>query len=117
MGIQVEYNDVLALRGQGDEERAEVETIPPDLKEGETYDYRKNGYRILPLVKAIPLVQTKGGQNFEKVVALVSIQNVIVEADPWGDRIFTSGEYRVIKILDKKQSDQWLKILNDPLNL
>lgn len=102
MGIQVEYNDVLALREWGDEERAEVETIPPDLKEGDTYDYRKNGYRILPLMKAIPLVQTKGGQKFEKVVALVCIQNITVEADPMGDRIFTFGQYRVIKILDQE---------------
>lgn len=101
MGIKVEYNDVLALREWGDPERAEVETIPLELKEGETYDYQKNDYRIFPLKKPIPLVQTKGGQNFEKVVALVSIQNITVEADPMGDRIITFGQYRVVRILNQ----------------
>ncbi len=117
MGIPVEYNDVLALREWGDLERSESETIPPNIREKGIYDYKKDGYRVLPLLKIIPLVQTKGGQNFEKVVALVTIENITVEADPIGDRIITFGQYRVIKVLDQALSDRWMTILNDLLNV
>lgn len=119
MANPVEYNDVLALRAWGcpDQNLSEEELISSRLSEGRVYSFRKNGYRIFPLKKTIPLVQTRGVQNFEKVVALILIQSVTVEAEPMGDRVFTFGSYRIVKILNREESDRWMTILSDPLEV
>lgn len=117
MGISVEYNDVLALRESGDTERTERETIPVNIQEGVVYTYQKDGYRIFPIGKVIPLVVTQGRQQFTRVAALVVIGRVSVDLDPCDSQSVSCGWYRVIKVLDLAQSNQWLGFLQNPLNI
>ena len=120
MGIKVEYNDVLALRESDNSnlELRETQCLSRLLHHGSTHDYLKLGYRVFPLRKTIPLVVTKGDQIFTRVPALISIWSINVDSDPFDKTdIHTFGKYTVVNLLNKEQSDMWLKILQDPQNI
>ena len=114
MGIQVEFNDVLALRHYDYAEYAicEAGCVPKDLVVDSQHEFLKVGYRVMPLDKPIPLVITEGKGRFSKVLGLVIIRCVCVDKDPLSDEMKTTGVYRVSKVFNDEESDKWLKFLN-----
>lgn len=113
MGIQVEYNDVLALRpyDYNDDQLCINQCVPKNIVQGGQHEFLKWGYRVLPLQKSIPLVITEGKQRFSKVLGLVCIGCVCVDKDPLGDYC-TTGTYRIARVFTEAESEEWLKFLN-----
>lgn len=121
MGTTVEYNTVLALREYNHPDYSEIQAVPGphDLVLGRQFSFNKVGYRIFELNKPIPLVVTKGGQDFDRVLGLVEIQNLTIEPVAFLDKdlsqtthqIETSGEYVIVTLFSEKEAAQWLKML------
>ena len=103
MGIQVEFNPDLALRGADKmmiENRKIEECIPKNLEEGKTYPFLKKDQRNYWIHGEVPLVETKGNEVLSRPRA--SIQ--ILEATHFlKDRqVYTKGLYKVLKIFKNK---------------
>ena len=101
MGIQVEYNPDLALRGikhYRDGVRRLEECIPENLVIGRVYDFLKEGQRNYWLKGEIPLVQTEGEGKLSRPLASI----VILEATHFliDDNVYTRGKYEVKSVFD-----------------
>lgn len=103
MGIRVEFNPDLALRAYGALVREERECLPKKLKEGEVYEFLKEGQRNYWLQGEIPLLRTKGNGNLSRPLASITILNANHFLK--GDKVYTEGKYRVNRIFDENSSD------------
>ncbi len=104
MGLEVEFNSILALRAWGTEERDRDETIPDSLTLEGFYNFQKSGYRVYPLNKPIPLVITEGDGNFIKIVGLAEIKRLKVEMGSNG-KLLTTGTFKFISEISKEWTD------------
>lgn len=111
MGTRLEFNTVIALRSWDAEMRVE-HVVPPvnELAVGWGHPFRKSGHRIYELGKLMPLVETKGEQQFIRVLGLVKLKYYGVEMTPGG--VETFGEYIIHKIFTEEEGQQWLTMLN-----
>lgn len=111
MGTRIEFNTVIALRPWHPTMPVE-QVLPPvdELAVGWGHPFRKSGHRIYELGKLIPLVETKGEQQFTNALGLVQLKYYGVEMTPTG--VETFGEYVVKKVFTKEESQQWLLMLN-----
>lgn len=96
MGTIVEFNTVLALRKSGTENREKEECLPEKLETGKVYNFLKEGQRIFALDTEMPLIETKGNQQFEKELGVVKVINV--EHLIRNNRTFTRGQYKIIGV-------------------
>lgn len=99
MGIVVEFNPDLALRGIKEYKsgkRQKEECIPEKLTNGRTYPFLKKDQRNYWLFGEIPLIETKGNQKLSRPIA--SIQ--ILEATHFckDNQMFTRGKYKVVEV-------------------
>lgn len=111
MGTRIEFNTVIALHPwlpHTDVNRR----VPPDteLAVGWGHPFRKLGHRIYELGKLMPLVETKGMQQFTGVLGLVEIKYYGVEMTPAG--VETFGEYIIKRVFTEEESKIWLQVLN-----
>lgn len=101
MGIKVEFNPDLALRNisefKGGNRKSE-ECIPNPLEEGQTYNFLKEGQRLYWLHGEVPLLETKGMENLSQPKASIIILEVTHTKE--GEKIYTKGRYKVVKVLD-----------------
>lgn len=100
MGIKVEFNPDLALRNilEYKEGRRKIEEcIPENPKEGEIYDFLKEGQRNYYLLEEIPLLETKGEGNLSKPKASIMLLEVTHFLDE--GKVYTKGKYKFVKIL------------------
>jgi 8-oxo-dGTP diphosphatase len=101
MGIEVEFNQDLALRSFDDylagRRRAE-ECIPQKLEKGKVYRFLKKGQRVYWFAGEIPLRLTTGSQNLSKPIASI----LIIEASHFIEQteIWTHGLFQVMDIFD-----------------
>lgn len=111
MGTRIECNTVIALRSRNPEMLME-QMVPPsdELAVGWGHPFRKVGHRIYELGKLIPLVETKGEQQFTNVLGLVQLKYYGVEMTPTG--VETFGEYVIKRVFTEEESQQWLLMLN-----
>lgn len=98
MGYKIEFNWVLKLKPkQGLDEK--------NLKQGATYEFFKEDYRVYPVGIPIDLIN----ENWEVVgrVVISEFQNVKGK---------TLGKYEVIKIYDKKERELITKYWREGLD-
>ena len=102
MGIQVEFNPDLALRGFGTKGRLEVECLPERLEAGKLCRFLKRGQRNYWLEGEIPLLETKGNQQLSKPLASI----IIIEATHFllNSEPYTKGKYKVVEVFDPNDS-------------
>lgn len=114
MSIEVEYNDVLALRhyDYADDYICQAGCVPKDLIQNTQHEFLKVGYRVMPLDKSIPLVITEGKRKFSRVCGLVIIGCICVDKDPLSNTYHTTGTYRIAKVFTDEESKEWLRFLN-----
>ena len=101
MGIQVEFNPDLALRGMDhykSGKRSLEECIPELLEIGGLYHFLKEGQRNYWLLGEIPLLQTEGNQVLSRPLASI----VILEAKHFlkEGKVYTCGLYEVRSVFD-----------------
>lgn len=113
MGISTEFNPDLALRNISEFKnglRKKEECIPEDMKVGHVYDFLKKGQRLYWLQGELPLIETKGNQQFSKPLASI----IIVEATHFmiNNEPYTKGKYKVVEVFsdDKIHFDGFSKI-------
>lgn len=106
MGIELEFNPELALRDIShykNRERLLEECIPEKLVQGNVYNFLKIGQRGYYLLGPVPLVKTKGDENFSRPLASIQIidpTHLVLDGGVW-----TRGKYRVLDVFspdDKK---------------
>lgn len=101
MGIQIEFNTELALRKYGTPGRLEAECLPSHLKEGEGYEFLKEGQRNYLFDREIPLVETKGNGRFSK--RLASVRILAARHHLRNEKVWTDGIYAVCKVYHSKE--------------
>lgn len=115
-GIQIEVNTVLALRPYASEGRHADECVPSVLNLGSYHNFIKEGYRIYNLLEPIPLLITRGEQDFTEALAMVRVFHCQVEAkadDIPGTTylkypIQTRGKFKVISLIEVQSSPDLL---------
>ena len=102
MGIQVEFSQDLALRNIqecADGERDLEECILIDLRSDVIYDFLKEGQRVYPIDKEIPLRETRMGQLSRPVASI----RILEATHYWDDRremVCTKGRYLLVEVFD-----------------
>jgi hypothetical protein len=96
MGIQIEFNPDLALRAFATPGRLTEECLPKELEIGAVYSFLKKGQRNYWLEGEIPLVLTEGNGKLSRPLA--SIQILEVNQFLQQNKVYTSGQYRVISV-------------------
>jgi len=100
MGIRVEFNPDLCLRNISEYKngnRKKEECIPEKLEVGQVYEFLKSEQRLYWLGGELPLRETKGGEVLSKPKASVEILEFTQFKE--GEKTFTKGRYKIIKIL------------------
>jgi hypothetical protein len=112
MGLQVEFNSVLALREHGSIGYLGTETVPSKPEEGIDYAFLKSDHRVYPVGKLIPLVVTEGNCKFSRLVGFVKITNYAVANRVDSELIVTGGNYSLVRKASAIESDIYLKFSN-----
>ena len=113
MGISVEFNPDLALRNASEFKngrRKKEECLPEYLREGEIYEFLKEGQRNYWLEGEIPILETKGDQKLLRPLAsIIILETVHFMLD---GKAYTKGRYKVIEIFndDRIHFDGFAKI-------
>ena len=105
MGILVEFNPDLALRNISEFKegnRKVQECIPETLKEGEIYNFLKEGQRFYWLEGELPLLETKGTGNLSIPKASVVILEITHFRE--NNKTYTKGKYKLIKIISEGEA-------------
>ncbi|MBI2474076.1 MAG: hypothetical protein HYV68_00070 [Candidatus Taylorbacteria bacterium] len=99
MGIQVEFNPDLALRGYSEFKkgnRAKEECLPEKIEAGKEYSFLKRGQRNYWLHGELPLLEAKGSQQLSAPLAGVIIKEVVHFLK---DReVWTKGKYKIVEV-------------------
>ena len=101
MGIQVEFNPDLALRGiseSRDGSKKVEECIPEGIEAGKVYGFLKAGQRNYWLEGEIPLLETRGEGRLSRPKAsiiIIECTHVVVDG-----KLFTKGKYRVVEVFE-----------------
>lgn len=104
MGIQVEFNPDLALRNISEFKngnRKIEECIPEDIKEGEIYEFLKEGQRFYWLEGELPLLETKG----QGILSIPKASVIILEVTHFreNNKNYSKGKYKVVKIIQEDE--------------
>jgi hypothetical protein len=105
MGIQVEFNPDLALRGISEFKngnRKPEECIPENIEVGKEYPFLKKGQRNYWLEGELPLLETKGNQVLSAPLASIKIVEAMHFTDKAGE-IYTKGKYEVVEVFSGDQ--------------
>jgi hypothetical protein len=113
MGINIEFDPDLALRDISEFKngnRKKEECIPEDLKEGEVYEFLKNGQRVYWLSDSefwskgeMPLCKTTGNEKLARPFASIKMLEVTHFLE--NEKVWTRGKYKVVEIFDPEDSE------------
>lgn len=94
-GLEAELNTELALRAFGTPERKLEECLPKEIIRGLNFPFLKEGQRVYPLNKDIPLKETQGKGKLSKTLALVRITHYTHELID--SKSYTLGSYSITR--------------------
>jgi hypothetical protein len=110
MGIEVEFNQDLALRGISEYttgKRKIEECVPDPLEEGKVHEFLKRGLRLFHLSDSelrgqaqISLMKTTGEEHLSRPIARVKIletTHFLISGE-----CYTKGKYQVSRVFDPK---------------
>lgn len=103
MGVQLEFNWLLALRKDTPKNRTGrdiSELIPSELQRGSEYRFRKEGLRVYPLHQPMLLAETEGNNNLGVPRGIVIVREYTHKTE--GGRDITEGKYMVERIVDRE---------------
>jgi hypothetical protein len=115
MGLEVEFNTVLALRNISELEsgaREEDECVPLEMVVGDSYSFLKSDQRIYPLMQEMDLLETLGNQKFSSPIAKIKITEVrhFLYGDPGEETVHTRGTYEVVRVIDELSQRAWWNV-------
>ncbi len=98
MGIQIEFNPDLALRGRSEVSngRAPEECLPETLEAGTEHSFLKKGQRNYWFDGECPLLQTEGNQKLSDPLASILILEVTHFTKD--GEVYTKGRYRITEV-------------------